>query len=58
VLQEKLPPFLIFKVKNSLSGHIKCEINKKIGLPEQMEYGVQDWMWMDKILLLEWIKKV
>jgi transposase-like protein len=55
---EKLPPFLIFKGKNNRSGHIKRELNKKSGLPDQMEYGVQDRAWMDEILMLEWIEKV
>jgi hypothetical protein len=39
---EKLPPFLIFKGKNNRSGHIKRELDKKNGLPEEMEYGVQE----------------
>jgi DDE superfamily endonuclease len=55
---EKLPLFLIFKGKNNSLGHIIRELNKKIGLPDQMRYGVQDWAWMDEILMLERIEKV
>ncbi len=55
---EKIPPFLIFKGKNTRSGHIKRELEKKDGLPEDMEYGVQEKAWMDEELMLEWIQKV
>jgi hypothetical protein len=37
----KLPPFLNFRGKNDRAGHIKRELLRKEGYPEEMEYGVQ-----------------
>jgi transposase-like protein len=54
----KLPPFLIFRGKNDRAGHIKRELLRKDGYPEEMEYGVQERAWMDESLMLEWIEKV
>jgi transposase-like protein len=55
---KKLPPFLIFRGKNERTGHIKQEIARKEGYPEEMEYSVQERAWMDEALMLEVINKI
>jgi hypothetical protein len=50
-----IPPFLIFRGKIDRAGHIKLELLRKEGYPEEMEYGVQECAWMAKALMLEWI---
>jgi DDE superfamily endonuclease len=55
----KLPPFIItFKGKNTRTGRIRKEIEKKDGFPGDIKYGVQDRIWMDEPLMLEWIEKI
>ncbi len=55
---KKLPPFLIFRGKNERTGHIKRELAKRDGYPDDMEYGVQQKAWMDEALMLEWMEKI
>jgi DDE superfamily endonuclease len=48
---KNIPPLL-------QTGHIKREIARKEGNPEEMEYDVQERAWMDEALMYEWIKKI
>lgn len=54
----KLPPYINFKGAKNKSGRIIRELNGKIGLPDECEYGVQAKAWMDEIHMLNWIEIV
>jgi DDE superfamily endonuclease len=58
MLGGKLTPFVIFKGKNSRTGHIRREIDRRDGYLDGMEFGVQECAWMDEALMLEWIEKM
>lgn len=54
----KLPPYIIFKGAPGRNGRIIREVNGKVGLPAECEYGVQAKAWMDEPQMLNWIEVV
>jgi hypothetical protein len=54
----KLQPYLIFKGSSKTTGRIYQEIKRRVGFPEDCQYGVQEKAWMNEDQMLEWIKLV
>jgi hypothetical protein len=60
---DKLPPFIIYKGKNTPHSLIKHEWNdleagQKYGHPEGQAYTVQAKAWMDEQAMMKWVDEV
>jgi hypothetical protein len=60
---QKVPPFIIFKGSNKVTGRINRELQMiteehTFGFPTQMKYAVQNKAWMDEFTMLDWVEKV
>jgi hypothetical protein len=60
---EKLPPYIIFKVKDTIGSRLSKEFSTKEkrpehGYPEESIYALQDKAWMDHKCFLDWNARV
>jgi DDE superfamily endonuclease len=53
-----LPPFMVFKGSTAQTGRIYQELRQSDGYPDGVELTVQEKVWFDESIMLQWIQVV